>query len=83
MMNPQQFADFSTLLDHVFQHSEFYQNKFRAVGLERGDIRTPEDLQKIPFSDKGDLRNAYPLKLMSVPENQIVRIPPLAPPERR
>ena len=74
MMNPQQFADFSTLLDHVFQHSEFYQNKFRAVGLERGDIRTPEDLPKIPFSDKGDLRNAYPLKLMSVPENQIVRI---------
>ncbi len=51
---------------------EFYRQRFYEIDPE--DIRTIEDFQKLPFTDKDDLRAAYPLGLMAVPEEQIVRI---------
>lgn len=51
---------------------EFYKKKYE--GIKPEDIKTIEDFQKLPFTDKGDLRDAYPLGLQSVPEEQIVRI---------
>ncbi|MFI3209228.1 MAG: phenylacetate--CoA ligase [Eubacteriales bacterium] len=51
---------------------EFYKKKYE--GFSPDDIQTLEDFQKLPFTDKGDLRDAYPLGLQSVPEEQIVRI---------
>ena len=38
------------------------------------DIHSQEDFEKLPFSEKDDLRNAYPLGLMAVPEEEVVRI---------
>ena len=46
----------------------------RLEGIEPGDIRTKADFEKLPFSEKADLRDAYPLGLAAVPEEQIVRI---------
>jgi phenylacetate-CoA ligase len=53
-------------------NGEFYKKMF--AGINAGDINSPEDFQKLPFTDKDDLRNAYPLGLAAVPEEQIVRI---------
>ena len=50
----------------------FYAKKLE--GVEPEDIRSQEDFEKLPFSEKADLRNAYPLGLAAVPEEQIVRI---------
>lgn len=50
----------------------FYANKFAGINPE--DIKTPEDFRKLPFSDKDDLRKAYPLGLQAVPDDEIVRI---------
>jgi len=50
----------------------FYGERFS--GLQVGDIRTMEDFQKLPFTDKEDLRQAYPLGLQAVPDEKIVRI---------
>ncbi len=50
----------------------FYQKKFS--GLCPEDIKKEEDFQKLPFTDKGDLREAYPLGLQAVEEEKIVRI---------
>lgn len=51
---------------------EFYKKKYSGICPE--DIQTLEDFQKLPFTDKGDLRDAYPLGLQSMPEEKIVRI---------
>ena len=50
----------------------FYSRKF--AGIELGDIKTMEDFEKLPFSDKYELRDAYPLGLAAVDESEIVRI---------
>ncbi len=52
--------------------SPFYQDRF--AGIEAGDIRSLEDFQRLPLTDKDDLRNAYPLGISAVPEEEIVRI---------
>ncbi len=52
--------------------SEFYKKHFE--GIEPDDIKTLADFRKLPFTDKADLRNAYPLGLQAVPDEQVVRI---------
>ena len=50
----------------------FYGKRLKDYGIEC--VETAEDFKKLPFSEKKDLRDAYPLGLMSVPEEEIVRI---------
>ena len=50
----------------------FYGKKLEEAGIE--SIATAADFLKLPFSEKNDLREAYPLGLMTVPEEEIVRI---------
>ena len=50
----------------------FYGKKLKEAGIE--GVSTAEDFVKLPFSQKQDLRDAYPLGLMAVPEEEIVRI---------
>jgi len=52
--------------------SPFYAKKYDGIDVE--SIRSQEDFEKLPFTDKGDLREAYPLGLAAVPEKDIVRI---------
>jgi len=59
-------------LQKIMKHSAFYQEKFK--GIDVMNIKTQEDFEKLPFTWKGDLREAYPLGLMAVPEKEIVRI---------
>lgn len=71
-MNSQQFALFQKQLANVIKNSAFYQKKF--AGLDPASIRTQEDFETLPFTSKGDLREAYPLGLQGVPDKDIVRI---------
>ncbi|MBR3268386.1 MAG: phenylacetate--CoA ligase [Oscillospiraceae bacterium] len=50
----------------------FYGKKLAEAGIS--EVHTPEDFLRLPFSEKGDLRDAYPLGLMTAPEEEIVRI---------
>ena len=50
----------------------FYGKKLEEAGIEK--VGSAEEFQKLPFSQKQDLRDAYPLGLMAVPEEEIVRI---------
>ncbi|MBR4458399.1 MAG: phenylacetate--CoA ligase [Clostridia bacterium] len=50
----------------------FYGKKLRDAGID--GVSTVEDFEALPFSQKQDLRDAYPLGLMAVPEEEIVRI---------
>ena len=60
--------ELSTLKSHI----PFYAKKYKDIDIEK--IRTQEDFESLPFTDKGDLREAYPLGLAAVPEKDIVRI---------
>ena len=50
----------------------FYQKKFEGIDIDA--IQSQEDFENLPFSWKGDLRDAYPLGLAAVPDTEIVRI---------
>lgn len=50
----------------------FYKEKLKGIDIE--SIKTQEDFEKLPFTWKGDLREAYPLGLQAVPDEEVVRI---------
>jgi phenylacetate-CoA ligase len=51
-----------------------YRAKMEQAGLEPGDITSIDDLSKLPFTEKTDLRDAYPYGMFSSPMDQVVRI---------
>ena len=50
----------------------FYKEKFQDIDVSK--IQSQEDFEKLPFTWKGDLREAYPLGLQAVPDEEVVRI---------
>lgn len=58
----------------IFHNVPFYRDKMQKKGIEPGDIRSLEDLKKLPFTYKQDLRDTYPYGLFAVPLSEIVRI---------
>ncbi len=73
-MQALQGARLVKLVDRVYHNVAYYRKKMQAVGLEPGDIRGLEDLPKLPFTTKDDLRDTYPFGMFAVPNSQIVRI---------
>ncbi|MBR1379533.1 MAG: phenylacetate--CoA ligase [Bacteroidaceae bacterium] len=55
-------------------NSEFYRKRFAEAGLTPDDIQSLDDLRKIPFTTKQDLRDTYPFGMASVPLRQCVRL---------
>ncbi len=51
-----------------------YQKKFAAAGVKPGDVNSLDDLAKLPFTTKDDLRQNYPFGMFAVPMNEIVRV---------
>ncbi len=62
------------LIKRVYRNSPFYREKFQQAGISPSEISTVKDLAKVPFTTKSELRNGYPLSLMAVPEEKVVRI---------
>jgi phenylacetate-CoA ligase len=58
----------------VYGKVSFSKNRFDDMGLEPGDIKSLEDLAKLPFTVKTDLRDNYPFGLCAVPMDELVRI---------
>ena len=71
-MNGYQKENIIRLLSTIKEKSPFYAKKFE--GIDVASITTQEEFERLPFTDKGDLREAYPLGLAAVPERDIVRI---------
>jgi len=55
-------------------NSAFYRERFKELGITPEDIRTLDDVKKLPFTTKDDLREHYPFGLASVPMNDCVRL---------
>jgi len=69
-----QFLRLKQTLERVYQLVPFYQNSFKEAGAEPGDIRSLEDLNRLPFTVKNDLRDNFPYGLFTVDLNEVVRI---------
>ena len=59
---------------HVYEHVEPYRRKMDELGVKPEDIRGIEDLPKLPFVTKNDLRDEYPKGFLAVPVKDCVRI---------
>jgi phenylacetate-CoA ligase len=68
------FQKIHIMLEKVFESSPFYINKFAQAEITLADIKSQQDFEQLPFTDKDGLRLAYPLGLQSVPSEDIVRI---------
>ena len=58
----------------VYEKVPFYREKMQRAGVHPDDIRSIEDLHKLPFSYKQDLRDTYPYGLFAVPLKEVVRL---------
>ena len=59
---------------HVWDNVPYYRKKMEEKGVTPDDIKSVDDLHKLPFLSKTDLRDAYPYGLMGVPKKDVVRI---------
>ena len=71
-INERQLELVNKQVDRLIRSDNFYGRRLEEAGISQ--VKTVEDFLSLPFSQKQDLRNAYPLGLMAVPEEQIVRI---------
>ena len=55
----------------AYKNCEFYRNKMDQAGVKPEDIQTLEDISKLPFTTKDELRETYPYGLLSVPLSEI------------
>lgn len=62
------------IVDYVYHNVPFYRKKLQAMDLTPEDIRTIEDIEKLPFTTKQDLRDNYPFNLQAAPMEEIVRV---------
>jgi phenylacetate-CoA ligase len=62
------------MVEYVYHNTPFYRKKFQEMDLTPSDIKDIDDIVKLPFTNKLDLRDNYPFGLAAVPMSQIVRI---------
>lgn len=62
------------IVKYAYERVPFYKRKFDEIGLKPEDIQTLEDIKKIPYTVKTDLRDNYPYGLLAVPMDDIVRV---------
>lgn len=61
-------------VNHACQGSPFYRRRLDEAGVKPEQIRSLDDLRRLPFTSAKDLQEGYPFPLLSVPFEQVVRI---------
>ncbi len=63
-----QLAGLQKTVKHVWENNAFYRGRLAASGMRPEEIRSLEDMGRLPFLTKDDFRDAYPLKMLCVPQ---------------
>ena len=71
-LNETQIEQIDRQIKRLIKSGSYYGEKYKALGID--GVKSQEDFLKLPFSEKNDLRNAYPLGIMACDESEIVRI---------
>jgi len=69
-----QFYKLKEMVKFCYENSKFYRKKFASAGISPEDIKSLDDVQKIPFTVKTDLRDNYPLGMLAVNPSDVVEI---------
>ncbi len=62
------------VVKHTYTNVELFRNRMQEKGLTPDDVKCLEDIRKLPFSVKADLRDTYPYGLIACPMNEVVRL---------
>ncbi len=62
------------MIKNAYENVPFYKQKFDEMGLSPDDIKTIDDITKLPFTLKTDLRDNYPFGLFAVPNSELIRV---------
>ena len=62
------------LVEYVYNNVEFYRKRMGEYGVKPSDIKGIDDITKLPYTTKDDLRDTYPFGLFAAPQSDIVRI---------
>ena len=62
------------IVEYVYHNVPFYRHKMQELDIRPDDIQTIEDIQKLPFTTKKDLRDNYPFGLQAAPQSEIIRV---------
>lgn len=71
-LNEKQLQQVDAQVKRLLKTDSFYGELYRKAGIT--GVSSQEDFEKLPFSSKDDLRDAYPLGIQAVPEEEVVRI---------
>jgi phenylacetate-CoA ligase len=69
-----QLKRLQSVVARVYENVPFYRRSFDAAGIRPDHVRGLEDLQRLPFTTKQDMRDSYPYALFAAPMDEIVRI---------
>jgi phenylacetate-CoA ligase len=69
-----QLANLKNLVEMLYSRVPFYRKKMDAMGIKPADIHSLEDIKKLPFTTKDDLRENYPHGLRACPKDRIVEV---------
>ena len=62
------------IVEYVYHNVPFYRHRLQEMDITPDDIQTIDDIRKLPFTTKKDLRDNYPFGLQAAPQSQIIRI---------
>ncbi|HEX3040224.1 MAG TPA: AMP-binding protein, partial [Caproiciproducens sp.] len=62
------------MVERCYNHVPTYKKRFDEMGLKPGDIKSIDDITKLPFTYKNDLRDNYPFGMFAVPKEELVRV---------
>ncbi len=68
-----QYRSFKNLINNLYSFNQFYHDRMRKEGVHPDDFRSLDDVRRLPFMYKEDLRENYPTKMFNVPNTEIVR----------
>ena len=71
-LNETQRSQINTQIQRLIKTDSYYGRIYKELGIS--GIQSQEDFEALPFSSKDDLRNAYPLDIQAVPDEEVVRI---------
>ena len=71
-INDTQLAQVDRQIKRILASGNYYSEVYQKAGIT--GVSSPEEFERMPFTDKADLRNAYPLGIQAVPDEQVVRI---------
>ncbi|MBQ7701477.1 MAG: phenylacetate--CoA ligase [Candidatus Methanomethylophilaceae archaeon] len=68
-----QYESIKKLVNNLYEFNQFYHDRMKAANIHPSDIKSLSDVSKLPFMYKQDLRDNYPTKMFTVPNEKVVR----------